>query len=159
MPRLDLRPEWKPRIIKFLPYTKEDIISIIKDRLKDIQNENENCVMIDDRALMLCASKVASTNGDIRKVLDICRRAIEFNEQEVKFSNQPNIVKTVGIAQMMRIFNEVNPITNSNLNKNTMPLMQKILLCTILRCSKDMKIKDISFTKVKSLFSFCIVIM
>ena len=73
LPRLELKPECKPRILKFLPYTKEDIISIVKDRLKSVQNAESGAQIIDDRALMLCASKIASTTGDIRKVLDICR--------------------------------------------------------------------------------------
>lgn len=148
LPRLELKPECKPRIIKFLPYSKNDIIEIIKDRLKEIQETHNNCVIIDDRALMLCASKIASTTGDIRKVLDICRRAIEFIEQEAKLSNQLDTIKTVGIAQMMRIFNEVNPITNSNLDKNAMPLLQKILLCTILLCTKELNVKEVALSKV-----------
>lgn len=147
LPRLELKPEHKPKVIKFLPYTKEDIINIVKDRLASVQQMYDNCVIIDDRAIMLCATKVASTNGDIRKVLDICRRAIEFNEQEAKFNNTDTI-KTVNIAQMMKIFNQVNPITNSNLDRNTMPLMQKILLCTILLCNIEMKIKEITLSKV-----------
>ena len=51
---------------------------------------------------------------------------------------------------MMRIFNDVNPMTNSNLENSTMPIMQKILLCTILLCNKEMKIKEILLSKVKS---------
>lgn len=145
LPRLELKPEYKPKVVKFLPYTKDDIINIIKDRLESVQQKHGNCVIIDERALMLCATKVASANGDIRKVLDICRRAIEFNEQE---SNDIGTIKTVNIAQMMKIFNQVNPITNSNLDRNTMPLMQKILLCTILLCNIDMKIKEITLSKV-----------
>lgn len=152
LPRLELKPEYKPKVIKFLPYTKEDIMNIVKDRLSKVQQMYDNCVIIDDKALMLCASKIASTNGDIRKVLDICRRAIEFNEQEAKFNNQ-DTVKTVGIAQMMKIFNQVNPITNSNLDRNTMPLMQKILLCTILLCNIEMKIKDVGLSKLFEKFN------
>jgi cell division control protein 6 len=157
LPRLELKPECKPKIVKFLPYSKEDIISIIKERLSSVKT----CVVIDDRALTLCASKIASTNGDIRKVLDICRRAVELIEQELKFagsssSQQPadsSPVKSVGIAHMMRVFNEINPMTNSNLDKSTMPLMQKILLCTILLCSKDMKIKEIVLSKLYDKFN------
>jgi cell division control protein 6 len=63
-------------------------------------------------------------------------------------------VKAVSIGHMMRIFNEINPMTNSNLDKNTMPLMQKILLCTILLCNKDMKVKEIQFSKVIFLIKF-----
>ena len=72
LPRLELKPECKPRIIKFMPYTKEDITNIVKDRLKSIQEAN-GVRVIDDAAILFCASKIASTSGDIRKVLDICR--------------------------------------------------------------------------------------
>lgn len=68
LPRLELKPEFKPRTIKFLPYSKDDIIQIVKDRLSSV-----NSTIIDNNALMLCASKIASTSGDIRRVLDICR--------------------------------------------------------------------------------------
>ena len=73
LPRLELKPECKPKIVNFTPYAKEDIISIIKDRLKDVRAANNDIPIIEDRALFLCATKVASLNGDIRKVLDICR--------------------------------------------------------------------------------------
>jgi cell division control protein 6 len=73
LPRLELKPECKPKILKFLPYSKEDIINIVKDRLRPLADANNNMAIIDDRALTLCASKLASTSGDIRKVLDICR--------------------------------------------------------------------------------------
>jgi cell division control protein 6 len=73
LPRLELKPECKPKIVNFTPYSKEDIISIIKDRLQIVQELNNNSPIIEDRALFLCATKVASLNGDIRKVLDICR--------------------------------------------------------------------------------------
>ena len=68
LPRLELKPDCKPKTIKFLPYSKEDIIQIVKDRLSAV-----NSTIIDDKALTLCASKIASTSGDIRRVLDICR--------------------------------------------------------------------------------------
>ncbi|CAF0940474.1 unnamed protein product [Brachionus calyciflorus] len=152
LPRLELTPEHKPKVIKFLPYTKDDIINIVKDRLSKVQLMYDNCVIIDDKALMLCASKIASTNGDIRKVLDICRRAIELNEQEAKLTNLETI-KTVNIAQMMKIFNAVNPITNSNLDRNTMPLMQKILLCTILLCNIETKVKEVTLSKLFEKFN------
>ena len=54
-------------------HPKEDIISIVKDRLKEVEMTTEKGVIIEERALSLCATKVASSNGDIRKVLDICR--------------------------------------------------------------------------------------
>ena len=78
------------------------------------------------------------------------RRAIEVIEQENKFGdkNQTETIKAVGIPHMMRIFNDVSPMTNSNLENSTMPIMQKILLCTILLCNKEMKLKEIILSKV-----------
>jgi len=73
LPRLELKPECKPKIVNFTPYSKEDIISIVKDRLSSVTEANGNQPIIEDRALSLCATKVAASNGDIRKVLDICR--------------------------------------------------------------------------------------
>lgn len=73
LPRLELKPECKPKIVNFTPYSKEDIINIVKDRLRSVTESNDNQPIIEDRAINLCATKVAATNGDIRKVLDICR--------------------------------------------------------------------------------------
>ena len=51
LPRLELKPDCKPIIINFMPYSKEDIINIVKDRLKGLQTENDNCAIIDDKAV------------------------------------------------------------------------------------------------------------
>jgi cell division control protein 6 len=74
LPRLQINPNNQPKLINFTPYTRNEIIDIVKDRLKDIGGAG----IIDDRALFWCASKIASTSGDIRKMLDICRRASFF---------------------------------------------------------------------------------
>lgn len=151
LPRLELKPEYKPIILKFMPYSKEEIISIIKDRLESVQKKiNCNHVLIDDRALTLCASKIASLNGDIRKVLDICRRSIEEIEREYIENSQNEIgpLKSVNITHMMRLFNNINPIVRSNMDKTSMPLMQKILLCTVLLMTKQMRVKEIPLSKV-----------
>jgi cell division control protein 6 len=151
LPRLELKPECKPIILKFMPYSKEDIISIIKDRLQTVQKKvNSDQTLIDDRALTLCASKIASLNGDIRKVLDICRKAIEEIEKEYieNSQNETGPLKCVSIAHMMRIFNNVNPVVTSNIEKNSMPLMQKILLCTVLLMTKQMRSKEVLLSKV-----------
>ena len=40
--------------------------------------------VLDNNAIQFCARKVAAVAGDMRKALDICRRAIEMVENEVK---------------------------------------------------------------------------
>jgi hypothetical protein len=81
------------------------------------------------------------------------RRAIEILEKETKLSSnnensQPNGVKTVGLTHMMKIFNDVNPMNNTNFDRNSMPLLHKILLCTVLVCNKETKAKETLLSKV-----------
>lgn len=87
LPRLQIKPNNKPKLVNFVPYTRNEIIEIVKDRLKDVNlnsdgasNNTTKCI-IDDRALLWCASKIASSSGDIRKMLDICRYGL-FNNQK-----------------------------------------------------------------------------
>ncbi len=40
--------------------------------------------MVDRPAVQLCAAKVAAVAGDMRKALDICRRAVELVEAEAR---------------------------------------------------------------------------
>jgi hypothetical protein len=52
----------------------------------------------------------------------------------------------------MKIFNDVNPMNNSNFDRNSMPLLHKILLCTILLCNKETKVKETLLSKVFKIF-------
>jgi len=155
LPRLELTPECKPKIVNFTPYSKEDIINIIKDRLKKVTESNDNMPIIEDRALNLCATKVAALNGDIRKVLDICRRAVDLIEQQFKQDNKDQIgpLKSVGIPLMMKVFNDINPMTSSKFDRSSMPLTQKVLLCTLLLCNKETRVKDVILSKLYDRFN------
>ncbi|KAK2561443.1 Cell division control protein 6-like protein [Acropora cervicornis] len=63
LPRLQARPKCKPKLLHFAPYTKDQIVKILQDRLTGF-----------------CARKVSAMAGDMRKALDICRRAVEVVE-------------------------------------------------------------------------------
>ena len=78
------------------------------------------------------------------------RRAVDLIEQQFKTGNQDKTgpLKPVGIPLMMRIFNDINPMNNSKFDKKSMPLTQKVLLCTVLLCNKESKVKDIVLSKV-----------
>ncbi len=40
--------------------------------------------VVEPMAVQLCARKVAAVAGDIRKALDVCRRAVEIVENDVR---------------------------------------------------------------------------
>jgi Cdc6-like AAA superfamily ATPase len=61
--------------LHFEPYTKEQIGLIIADRLRSLPAFGEG-------AVELCARKIASISGDMRRALQICRRAAEICEEQ-----------------------------------------------------------------------------
>ena len=67
----------RPQLLHFQPYTKDQIVIILRERL------GSNSELVDDpTAAQFCARKVAAVHGDLRKALDVCRRAVELASQE-----------------------------------------------------------------------------
>ena len=71
LPRLTSHTHCKPRLLHFPPYTREEIVTILKARVGG-REEGEG-VIVDSAAIEFCARKVSSVHGDLRKALDICR--------------------------------------------------------------------------------------
>ncbi|VFQ76593.1 unnamed protein product [Cuscuta campestris] len=72
----------KPMVITFRAYSKNQIIMILQQRLAALPY-----TIFQPKALELCAQKIASASGDMRKALSICRNAIELLESEIRESN------------------------------------------------------------------------
>ena len=105
LPRLKAR-NLTPQLLSFLPYAAPQIHSIITSRLRSLlpprlpAADGSSCSVVDvdvdvdvdadfvpfihPAAIQLCAKKVASQTGDIRKAFDICRQAIDLIEMETK---------------------------------------------------------------------------
>lgn len=79
---MDLPERLLPRVasrlgvvrVNYRPYGRTEIHQILKERIKGCQGAG---VFAED-ALKLCAARVAAGSGDIRKALQLCRRAIEL---------------------------------------------------------------------------------
>lgn len=56
----------------------------------------EGSSVVDVSAVQFCARKIAAVSGDMRKALDICRRAVELVETEVK---RQQILKPIDISK------------------------------------------------------------
>ena len=77
---MDLPERLMPRVasrlglarLSYLPYQHDQIRRVLEERLNLAKKVFSN------EAIMFCARKVASSNGDIRKALHVCRRAIEL---------------------------------------------------------------------------------
>ncbi|ERF75098.1 hypothetical protein EPUS_04880 [Endocarpon pusillum Z07020] len=86
LPRLKAR-NLKPRLLPFMPYTAPQIVSIITEKLRstlpaDCSRGVDYVPFLQPAAIQLCSKKVASQTGDLRKVFNLVRRAIDCIERE-----------------------------------------------------------------------------
>ena len=77
----------KPRLLQFLPYTAAQIASIITEMLRstlppESSASHDFVPFLHPAAVQLCSKKVASQSGDLRKVFNLVRRAIDLVERE-----------------------------------------------------------------------------
>jgi cell division control protein 6 len=87
LPRLKAR-NMKPHLLPFLPYNAAQIKAVIIAKLKSLVSKDspvpDYLPFLHPAAIELCSRKVSSQSGDLRKAFDICRRAIDVVEAEVK---------------------------------------------------------------------------
>uniref|UniRef100_A0A3B4HBU7 Cell division cycle 6 n=1 Tax=Pundamilia nyererei TaxID=303518 RepID=A0A3B4HBU7_9CICH len=107
LPRLQARPQCRPLLLHFPPYSREELTAIVQDRLVQV-----NVVrLLDASAVQFCARKVSAVSGDARKALDICRRAVEIVESdERKKASDPkgeSKASRVSLPQVARVLSEV----------------------------------------------------
>ncbi|KAL1778760.1 cell division control protein 6-like [Sigmodon hispidus] len=166
LPRLEARENCKPQLLNFPPYTRNQIATILQDRLSQVSRDQ----VLDSAAVQFCARKVSAVSGDIRKALDVCRRAIEIVETDVKSqtilkplsageSQSPSeapVPKRVGLAHISQVISEVdgNRVTlNQDKTQDSLPLQQKILVCSLLLLTQRLKIKEVTLGKLHEAYS------
>ncbi|KAA0194797.1 hypothetical protein HAZT_HAZT009329 [Hyalella azteca] len=167
LPRLATAGNCAPERLHFPPYTKQQILDILTDRLHKSQVKWQD--VIRPAALQLLAGKVASVAGDARRALDVCRRAVDTcsgSQQSTKgeeknflcrASTAPNATeRVVDIATILKIFNEVygsRVVTTIASAPAAFPLQQKILLCCLLLVHKHAKQKHTTMGKLQEIYS------
>lgn len=156
---------YEPKLMHFQPYTREEIVQILEDRLSSVQK-----TIIKPLAIQLCARKIAACTGDIRKALDVCRRAIEIVENKKdEFTLQStsddrcnpgspmksSIGKCVDVSDINAVLHEVYGSrlqTSANSKIVTMPLQQMIILCTLILIKKHGKVQDMNLGKLYDVY-------
>ncbi|KAL1968502.1 hypothetical protein VTN77DRAFT_1712 [Rasamsonia byssochlamydoides] len=88
LPRLKAQ-NLKPRLLPFLPYTAPQIADVITARLRSLLPEDQKDAgdfvpFLQPAAIQLCAKKVASQTGDLRKAFELVKRALDVIEQETQ---------------------------------------------------------------------------
>nr|XP_019558648.2 cell division control protein 6 homolog [Aedes albopictus] len=152
--RLQARCELKPYLIQFLPYSKQQLVNILRNNLQ----QNQKSEMFNDAALQLLAAKVASTSGDARRALLLTRTLVEStdNEHRQEKKSHPNQApsppKAVQIRSVVSTLNQVYGTTQTMTDDEAFPLQQKLLVCALLLILKASKNKDITVGKLHQVY-------
>ncbi len=94
---------------------------------------------MDQAAIRFCAMKVAAVAGDIRKALDICRRAVEMVEVEVKKQQvlkPPTSEYFLAVHQPFLVLFSTTPVLRFETSSNLSVLVPQIVsvINSILCC-------------------------
>ena len=183
LPRLQVSPAYRPALLHYPPYTKQEIMDIITARLREAcaRDAVSGQPVITARAIAFLAGKIASLSGDLRKALDVCRRALELSETIARKQSMlkplnpralaspsksprkgyltPKAVAGVGqvdVPQIMKVINQVygSQVTASLGTKGDgLPLKQKILIASLLLMVKKGRSKEVTLGKLKETYS------
>ncbi|KAL5005832.1 hypothetical protein ScPMuIL_016990 [Solemya velum] len=160
LPRLQARPKCKPELLNFAPYSKDQIASILKDRLHDL--EDDGVSVMEPSAVQFCARKISAVAGDLRKALDVCRRSIEMVETDVRSqqilkvstpdcrspTKSPLVPKKISIVHINKVLSDIYGSSASVSHQDTIPLQQKLVVCTLLVVLKEGKMKEVTLGKL-----------
>ena len=64
--------------LNFMPYSRDQIRTVIAQRIESADAQG----IFEEAALQLCAMRVAATSGDVRKALQILKRALEIRKTD-----------------------------------------------------------------------------
>jgi cell division control protein 6 len=121
-----------PALLNFAPYTKEQLVDIVKHRLAAVPHVGGKPIL-DHVAIGLCAAKVTSVSGDLRNCLDVCKHTVALSK------NAPPGTRQLGL--MMQVFKSVLG-TDSAQRMRTLPMHQKVALCALHRL--DLQGRDVA---------------
>ncbi|XP_053686835.1 cell division control protein 6 homolog [Sabethes cyaneus] len=160
--RLQARCELRPHLIQFLPYTKPQLVNILKSSLEN----NDSSELFNEAALTLLAAKVASTSGDARRALLLAKSLVESTDKEHrqirKAAAKANPAETPTkpasppkVVQIKQVINTLNHVYGSTQNMDddaAFPLQQKLLICSLLLILKVSKSKDVTVGKLHQVY-------
>ncbi|KAI4306626.1 hypothetical protein L6164_029887 [Bauhinia variegata] len=163
----------KPMVVTFRAYSTDQILRILQERLRELPY-----TVFQHQALELCARKVAAASGDMRKVLSICRSAIDMLEAETRestsisdiaseeeLSPEQNVASTpdytkkhevdiVRIDHMTRALSKTyrSPLVDTI---QSLPHHQQIILCSSMKHFRGVKKDTILGELYKSYMDIC----
>ncbi|KAJ9123931.1 hypothetical protein QFC22_000722 [Naganishia vaughanmartiniae] len=131
----------------FQPYDKPSLVEIVQSRLIPHPDSEDEYKVLSKEAIELAAAKMAGTNGDARRVLDACRRAVEVSMESAKNNNVAP--KPVTIKDMAAVLKAMTSSPVAMFVKQC-SLHQKMMLAAMLRCIRREGLSEISWRSVRA---------
>ena len=75
-----------PKLVSFLPYTADQIRSVISNKLISLQpssTKNNSIPIVHPAAIQFCSKKAAVTNGDLRRAFDIMYSSLNLFQENL----------------------------------------------------------------------------
>ncbi|KAG1905407.1 P-loop containing nucleoside triphosphate hydrolase protein [Suillus fuscotomentosus] len=125
----------------FQPYTTQQLEKIVHARLKEAKEGLEEPPdVINTDGVKFAAMKVSSISGDARRVLDICRRAVELVHPKRRAARTEDVKEVIKVLQ--------NSPTAAYLRDCS--LHERIMLASLLRCIKREGIEEIKWGEIEN---------
>ncbi|KAL1740855.1 P-loop containing nucleoside triphosphate hydrolase protein [Schizophyllum fasciatum] len=133
--------------INFQAYTTPQLNTIVSTRLQQAlvglseedKKEVPNGVVMPD-AVKFAAMKVSSISGDARRVLDICRRAVELVHPKRRAVKVPDVAEVIKLMQ--------NSPTAAFLRGCS--LHERLMLAALVKCIKREGVEEIKWGEVQN---------
>lgn len=115
--------------VVFAPYDRDQIIDIVRDRLRDVPG-----TVFEDRAIQLAARKVASVSGDVRRALALLRHAADLWDSAPE-DTRPAAVNASLVSQAQKaMFSAVHMRVRLLLRCPQRAAVLQRVLCTVSEC-------------------------
>ncbi|KAJ3501971.1 hypothetical protein NLJ89_g9099 [Agrocybe chaxingu] len=130
--------------INFQPYTREQLEKIVEARLASAKEgledeEGASQVIIAPDAIKFASMTVSRITGDARRVLDICRRAVELVEPTKGTVKAPHVREVVNMMQ--------NSPTAAYLRD--LSFHERLMLTSLIKCVKREGVEEIKWSEVE----------
>jgi origin recognition complex subunit 1 len=160
LPERILNPKVASRLgmtrITFKPYNDLELVKIVKSRLGMLDEDKgqrspveqalvQDCdTVFKEDAFVYVAKRVNNVSGDARRMLDVCRRAIDSVEMQTKPGCKP---KEVTIMDVMRVLDSMVK-SGKGFHLIKLPLQAKVTLISILTCTRRSGIAEIDLATI-----------
>lgn len=143
--------------INFPPYSKDQLVEIAQSRLIAHPNPPPQAIIEDHQvietdALNLAAAKTTGVTGDARRMLDVCRRAVEVaissavSSGNSKDGTKPQPVK---MRQISAVLAEMSRNPTAQFVRSC-SLYEKVMLAAVVRGIRKTGVGELEWGRVRS---------